>query len=215
MRQSEHVLYITLVDFLLQLLFLGMVISVIYSSTQPDPEETQSNKSFIEQVKKSTGISDLTILTDLLTRLGPLNQASAKVEIGRDLEDAVKKVGGKDEALKLLNAAATKKGQGLPPCLAKGEKLVTFHAYSDRIEIQTPITPEMSSLLKYLETSIESVSRLSLAEFARVFAPVYARNQKEQCIYNVVVNEHVYDTRPRDVIRKTFLAEPRPANDIK
>ena len=214
MRQSEHVLYITLVDFLLQLLFLGMVISVIYSSLQADPKESQINKTFIEQIKKTTGISDLTVLTDLLTRLGPLNPVQARAALGRDLEGAVNKVGGKEEALNLLNAAA-KKGQGLPPCLAKGEKLVAFHSYSDRIEIQTPPSSEMSFLLKYLGISFESVSRLSLSEFARVFAPVAARNQKEQCIYNVVVYEHVYDTRPRDVIRRSFLTEPRPASDIK
>lgn len=159
MRQSEHVLYITLVDFLLQLLFLGMVISVIYSSIQPDPEETQSNKTFIEKVKKTTGISDLTVLTDLLTRLGPLNQAPTNLELGRDLEDAVKKVGGKNEALNLLNAAA-KKGQGRPSCLENGEKLATFHAYSDRIELQMPISNEMTSLLKSLGLSIDSVSKL-------------------------------------------------------
>lgn len=214
MRQSEHVLYITLVDFLLQLLFLGMVISVIYSAAQPDPEETQLNKSVVEQIKKTTGISDLTVLTDLLTRLGPLNQAQTKIDLGRDLEDVVKKVGGKDEALNLLNAAV-KKGQGLPPCLAKGEKLATFHAYSDHIEIQTPITSEMTSLLKFLGVSLESVSKLSLGDFVKTFSSVVARNQKEQCIYNVVLIEHVYDTRPRDVIRRTFSPQTIPASDIK
>jgi hypothetical protein len=214
MRQSEHVLYITLVDFLLQLLFLGMVISVIYSSVQPDPEEIQSNRTFIEKVKKTTGISDLTVLTDLLTRLGPLNQAPANVELGRDLEDAVKKVGGKDEALNLLNAAA-KKGQGRPSCLENGGKLATFHAYSDRIELQMPISNEMTSLLKSLGLSVDSVSKLSLNDFANVFAPVTKRNEKENCIFNVIVTEHAYDTRPRDVIRKSFLPFPRPANDIK
>jgi hypothetical protein len=214
MRQSEHVLYITLVDFLLQLLFLGMVLSVIYSSIQPDPEEAQSNKSFIEKVKKSTGISDLTVLTDLLSRLGPLNQASAKVELGRDLDEAVKKVGGKDEALNLLNAAA-KKGQGRPSCIENGGKLATFHAYSDRIELQTPVSPEMTVLLKSLGISVESVSKLSLNDFANTFAPIARRNEKENCIFNVFVIEHVYDTRPRDVIRKSFLPFPRPASDIK
>jgi hypothetical protein len=214
MRQSEHVLYITLVDFLLQLLFLGMVVSVIYTAAQPDPEEAQLNKSIVEQIKKTTGISDLTVLTDLLTRLGPLNQVQTKADLGRDLEDAVKKVGGKDEALNLLNAAA-KKGQGLPPCLAKGEKLATFHAYAERIEIQSPVTSEMSGLLKGLGLTLDSVAKLSLTDFLRVFSPVIARNQKEQCIYNVVLIEHVYDTRPRDVIRKTFSPQTFPASDIK
>lgn len=240
MKPSEHVLYITLIDFLLQLLFLGLVITVIYIDQAPDINELQITKNEVEKIKKNTGVSDLTELTDLLTRLGPLDKVANNANIGHILKDAVdkvggnekalhalknfnieqdlsstfNKVGGKEEALKILNMAA-KKGQGLPPCLPKGVKLANFHTYIDHIEIQQPLSVEMVSLLKTLGVSDGLVTNLSLGEFSKLFSPLSARNFKEQCIFNVTVTEHVYDTRPRDVIRKSFLAEPRPADDIR
>lgn len=106
MRQSEHVLYITLVDFLLQLLFLGLVLSVIHSALQPDPDEVQANNAFVAEIKKLTGISDLTVLTDELTRLGPLKSAANDVKFARELESLMTKVSDGD-TITVLDKAKT------------------------------------------------------------------------------------------------------------
>ena len=71
MRQSEHVLYITLIDFLIQLIFLGLVLSVIYSASQPSMDEQERATEVLTKIKQLTGISDLTEITDTQTRLGP------------------------------------------------------------------------------------------------------------------------------------------------
>ncbi len=214
MRQSEHVLYITLVDFLLQLLFLGLVLSVIYTALQPDPDEVQANKAFVAEVKKLTGISDLTVLTDELTRLGPLKSAASDVKFVRELEDLMSKVGGQEKALKLLNDESKKAGQGLPSCLPNGKTIANFDAYSDRIELQTPLSVEMNDLLKILKIAPERVAKLGLHEFRDVFGALAARNQTEKCIYNVVLYEHVFDTRPRDKFNGLFVTLKRAASDL-
>jgi hypothetical protein len=215
MRQSEHVLYITLVDFLLQLLFLGLVLSVIHSALQPDPDEVQANNAFVAEIKKLTGISDLTVLTDELTRLGPLKSAANDVKFARELESLMTKVGGQEKALKLLNDEIKKAGQGLPSCMPNGKTIATFDAYVDRLELQSPVSPEMNDLLKTLKTSPDKVMKLPLNDFREIFGPVAGRNQTEKCIYNVVLVEHAFDTRPRDKFRGLFVPFTRAASDLR
>jgi len=215
MRQSEHILYITLVDFLLQLLFLGLVLSVIHSSLQPDQEETKANQDFIQNIKQLTGISDLTELTDELTRLGPLQNVNSHIKFSHEIETLFKTVGGKDVAIKLLSDEAKKTGQGRPSCMPNGEKIATFDAYADRIELRQPLSPEMSNILSSLNLSKEKVANVSLNEFKSLFSSLETRNDRDKCIYNVTLYEHTYDTRPRDKFRNIFLPFARHANDIQ
>lgn len=215
MRQSEHVLYITLVDFLLQLLFLGLVLSVIYFSLQPNTESVENNQVFVDKIVKSTGISDLTALTDELTRLGPLREASKNLKTCSALGEAVERVGGKDKAIKVLDTEAKKNGQGLPSCIPGGKTVATFDAYIDRIELRTPVSPEMLDLLSSINVTPAQVSKTTLSGFSDIFSPLRERNKNNNCINNVVVYEHTYDTRPRDSFRYLFLAFVRKSPDLK
>jgi hypothetical protein len=211
MRQSEHILYITLIDFLLQLLFLGLVLSVIYSALQPDQEETKANQSFVKNIKQLTGISDLTKLTDELTRLGPLQKVYSDVKYGQEAKTLFQKVGGKENASKLLTDEAKKAGQGRPSCMPNSERIATFDAYSDRIELRQPITPEMTKILNFLNISKDKAANIPLSEFRSLFAAMELRNDREKCVYNVFLYEHTFDTRPRDKFRNIFLPSTRPA----
>jgi hypothetical protein len=215
MRQSEHVLYITLVDFLLQLLFLGLVISVIYAIAQRDdaakldPKQARDAIESMTEIKKLTGVSDITVLTDELTRLGPLQSAARHAELGREVEDVVAEAGGLEAAKRVLTDQISKRGQGKPSCLENGAKLATFHAYPDRIELGQPLTKEMVSLLSRMGLTNSRVSQLSLREFRAIFEQV--KRIEPDCRYNVEVVEHSFDTRPRDTVRTAFITMWLPA----
>ena len=215
MRQSEHVLYITLIDFLLQLLFLGLVLAVIYSALQPSEDEVKQTKNLIpvvEKIKKSTGISDLTILTDALTRLGPLQDASLDAKRGKDFKAVVNKLGGDEQALKILNTEANK-GAGIKSCLPNQEKLTVFDTYRDHIEHRGVNSNEFSSILKKLNIPESRVENMTLDEFKISFGSM--KKITEDCMYYVTLIEHSFDTRPRDVFRGIFLTSSQRANDIK
>jgi hypothetical protein len=209
MRQTEHVLYITLIDFLLQLLFLGMVVSVIYAIAQRedadrlDPKQAKDAIDRMESIKRLTGISDLTVLTDELTRLGPLQPAAKRALLGKEMEKDVAEAGGPESARKILSEQNTKRGQGKPSCLDGGAKLATFHAYPDRIELRPPLTAEMTRLLARMGLSETRVARLSLTEFRATFELV--KRLEPDCRYNIELVEHSFDTRPRDTARSAFI----------
>lgn len=186
MRQSEHILYITLVDFLLQLVFLGLVIGVVYAvGSQGDTEE-------LKQIKAQLGTSDLTKLTDELTRLAPL----------KDIESSVSSVGGVQIAKKILEEQAKKQeGQGQKSCLPNGAIVATFDAFENRIEVKRPLSLEFQKLLGELNIAAQ-LSPMSFELFTKTFSPILSRYP--ECRFNVIVVEHSYDTRPRDTVRKIF-----------
>ena len=198
MRQSEHVLYITLIDFLIQLIFLGLVLSVIYYASQPSKDEQDKAAEAIAKIKQ------LTEITDELTRLGPLKTAAQNSKLGEDFNNLAGKVGGKEAAFKILTTEANKgSAPGKPYCIG-GLKVATFDAYEDRLELRAPVSSEMSDLLKQLNLSSESVKRIPIKEFSKTFAQL--RVIETTCVYNVVLVEHSFDTRPRDAVNSTFRA---------
>ncbi len=195
-------------DFLLQLIFLGLIIGVIYASLQTeeaqtiDPKPGQEALEELRKIKNMLGISDLTNLTDELSRLAPLQATSMFVAVGKDLEVAVSGVGGTEQAKKILEKhIILKAGQGKPSCLQNGAILAVLDAYEDRIEIQRPLTADFEKLL--LELGLEKHNyRFKLAEFKANFSPLLSKHP--DCRYNVKIIEHSFDTRPRDAIRGTF-----------
>ncbi len=209
MRQAEHVLYITLIDFLLQLLFLGMVVSVIYAiahkeeADRIDPKKAKDAMEHMEHIKRLIGISDITVLTDELTRLGPLQPAAKYARLGKEMEKYVADAGGAESAKKILAEQNAKRGQGKPSCLDGGAKLATFHAYPDRIELRQPLTGDMERLLSRMSLSANRVARLTLFGFRTTFEPV--KRLEPDCRYNIELVEHSFDTRPRDTVRSSFI----------
>lgn len=208
MRQSEHVLYITLVDFLIQLIFMGLIIGVIYAAAQREESGKLDSRSGeealkqIEHIKELFGISDLTKLTDELTRLAPLQATSKYADMGRDLELAVSAVGGVQEAKKALEEQARKKvGQGKPSCLPNGAIVATFDVFEDHVEIQRPLTPEFEKLLAELGLG-DRVAPMPLTSFKTAFAPLLTKHP--DCRFNAKVVEHSFDTRPRDAVSSAF-----------
>jgi len=214
MRQSEHVLYITLIDFLLQLLFLGLVLAVIFSALQPNENEIAETKKLIpqmEQLKKATGFSNITELTDELTRLGPLSDFKKDIIRGRDFKDVNFKLGGDEQALKIL-ITESNKGTGVKSCLPNQERLTTFNTYRDHIEHQGKKSSEFVDVLKKLNASESNLDNMTLSEFRSIFGQM--RKITNDCMYYVTLIEHSFDTRPRDTFRGIFLTSSQLAKDI-
>lgn len=215
MRQSEHVLYITLIDFLLQLLFLGMVISVMYAMSQQedlpvavDPAVAKDAIEAMEKVKSLTGVSNITQLTDELTRLGPLQPANKNVESWKNIAETVKSVGGVDSAKRILDKQA---GQGLPSCLPNKGRLATFHAYSEYIDLGNYAPNDFPALLAKIGLQKSSVEHIATRDFSSVFKLV--KVHYPDCRFNVDLIEHSFDTRPRDSVRQAFMVIPVAASD--
>lgn len=215
MRQSDHVLYITLIDFLLQVLFLSLLVGVIYAAAQPmddDLDKLKEQLPLIDKIKKATGISDLKELTDQLTRLGPLGSAGDDAKSGRSFKALAEKLGGEDEALKILRAEVGK-GSGPISCLPNRGRLATFDAYEDRIEFRRTPSAEFLNVLDQLGLTVNDVASLSLGEFETKFWAV--KRLRADCVFWVNVVEYSFNTRPRDSIGRIFIPVARHDPSIK
>jgi hypothetical protein len=181
------------VDFLLQLVFLGLIVGVIYAvAAKGDKDELKQ----VEEIKKLLGTSDLTKLTDELTRLAPLQI------MNRELESAVSSVGGIQKAKKLLGDQAKKQlGQGHVSCLPNSAVVAVFDAFEDHIEVRPPYTPEFKNLLNELGVRTQ-IQPMRLDLFATTFSPLLTNHP--ECRFNARLVEHSHDTRPRDTVSSVF-----------
>jgi hypothetical protein len=199
MKRTSQVLYLTLIDFLVQLIFLGLLLGILFALSISAPEEDlakaraegRASGQLLQQLMQSTGTSTITELTDLLTRLGPIS-------------DLVDKVGGAQNAKKILEDQA-KKGQGKPSCLSEQRRLAAIHAFENRFEIRE-VSADLAELLKKLGVSASEVKSMTFAEFEAIFSPVIGI--QPDCRYNVTVIEYSPFKLPRDVVRRAFIAFP-------
>jgi hypothetical protein len=127
-KRSDDVFFFTLIDFLLQAFFFGLLLYVVARSANVGVEhERAKREKQIEQVKRAAGVSNLTELTDLLTKLAPIRDLQGTADfIARagGAEKVIKKVAMVDEAggaasleLKLEKLRKLEEGTGRPPCL--------------------------------------------------------------------------------------------------
>ena len=213
-KDSNDIIFLTLVDFLIQLIFLGIVIGVLYSISQSskdkiDPEKYKQALESIDKVRSSTGISDITELTDLLTKLGPMHDAAKKISIANRLENQIKALGGIDEAKKTLDEKVKKIGQGKPACLANGVFLTTINAYEDHLEFKQPFSSDFSGLLNEIGMNESELRIMSFSQFRTSFHPVLSRHP--DCRFNVKVMEYSKFIEPRDTVSSIFYVVPRAA----
>lgn len=212
-KRTGQALYITLIDFLIQLIFLGLVIGVVYSIGEQekqvdrgtDTEKIKSLEKTLGEIKKTSGISDITILTDQLTRLGPLSEVEKRADIGRQLESSISEAGGIKNAKRLIDEQI-QKGQGKPSCLANQQKVATVHAYEERLEISGDLSADLLKLLNELNVKPAKVKSMSFQDFSSIFRPVL--NLYSDCRFNITVVEYTPYKKPRDVVRQFFYTTP-------
>lgn len=209
MRQSEQALYITLIDFLIQIMFIGLVIGVVYVVVQTDDDQVKEEQQKQQEIAGKSGMK-VAELTDYLTKLGPVTalgpaeSVAGRVKLGSELEEAVAKVGGTEKAKEILEERSKGlKGQGYPSCLPDKKIIVTFHAYANSIKVKGS-TPEFKAILSQLGIAPNKINNMSFNEFHENFAGVVTRYPS--CRYNVNIVEYSDLKKPRDVIRKYFWA---------
>jgi len=218
MRRTDDVFFFTLIDFLLQIAFFGVLLFVF----QQTASRVEQSRRAAEEAKKNellagAGVSDLTELTDMLTRMAPLDQlrgtsdfiaTNGGVDKVKAAANAASEAGGIDKfvdmakQVKLMTARISQlEGYGKPSCLpyvsVSGHpqpKTIAKVQVEDNVITMTDPTPEMQTLLTGLGTSYDHVQRLSLAEFKATFAPVVAK--QPDCRYFLSLS------------RKTALYEP-------
>lgn len=211
--RREQTLYITLVDFLLQLLFLSVVFGAFAAASSSLSQNEHEQRAGLLAAR----VDELQIaLTTLFSAAGTTNvhdvaallksHAANKetlrlAEIGRRWEETAQLAGG-PENLKRLIEDQKRKGQFKPACRDNPARIVTFHAYADTITIERPLTNEFASLLAELGKDSSVAGSMSFAEFASTFRRVQALYP--DCRFNVTVVEHTPLRQPRDVVREFF-----------
>ncbi|WP_250476033.1 hypothetical protein [Caballeronia sp. GAFFF1] len=157
-------------------------------------KDALASEEAAKRLKQHFGVSDLTTLTDELTRMAPVEEL-------RSADKLIHKVGSVERANDAVDRYL-KSGIGKPACLLadvdknRAKPLATLLGFEDHLDIQAA-TPELLTVLAKMGTSFESVRSLPLVQFKRVFSRLGALYP--DCMYTF------------DLIEKTRYVEPRDA----
>jgi hypothetical protein len=218
-KRSDDVFFFTLIDFLLQAFFFGLLLYVAAKSTNVAAEHKRVERDKqIEEVKRAAGVSNLTELTDLLTKLAPIRDLQGTADfIARagGVEKVMSKVAmvdhaGGAESLegKLEKLRKLEEGTGRPPCLydeVDGKKIVRPLAVvvaSDTHITFQQTNPELEKVLAMLGREFATVRELPLAEFRKAFSMLVTK--KPECRYTLSFREQTRFVDARDAARFAF-----------
>lgn len=225
MRRSDDVFFFTLIDFLLQVFFFGLLLFVVGQAVQQNEKaDRHLEEQAREQLFKATGVSNIAELSDLLTKMAPLDEL-------RGTSDFIARNGG-SEGVKAAVAAASAAGgvqkvselqsqvavmseriaklEGwgkvscVPNITVNGKlqpKSIATVTVTDEAVIMDSPTPEMDTLLSSMGLEFSTVKQLSLASFRSTFAPVVVK--QPECRYFLKV---VTRTRYLDPMRAVWSA---------
>lgn len=220
-QRSDSVFLLTLVDFLVQVIFFGLFVFVVYQAMlQRDAKRYEP--AAVKRAIETAGVSDLTELVDELSKLAPvrlkgfnetLGNESGQADVHRAAE-AIKEAGG---ATGLSNAmqrlAKLERGSGLPPCLEEkvdgGRRPATLASATGGggvITFDAP-TPQFTALLGEVGLSYGAVHSLGLREFTRTFRRVLEKHP--QCRYTIVFRETTRMVDARDAAGQIFYLKLR------
>lgn len=97
MKRNNDVFFLTLIDFLLQVLFFGLVIfALMHALTKKQDSDRVKESEQVKQLVKAAGVSNLTELTDELTKLAPISEL-------KGTSDYLQKLGSVENAQKLAD----------------------------------------------------------------------------------------------------------------
>jgi hypothetical protein len=226
MRPSDDVFFFTLIDFLLQVFFFGLLLFVAGRAVEGERDhQRDARDKQVDQVIKATGVSNISELSDLLTRLVPLDKLRGTADfISRNggekkVEEAIRSIqaaGGvdrigelKNENAALMERVAKLEGWGKVSCLpnvmvngrSQPKLIATAVVGDDIISLQDP-TQEMHTLLAVHGLEFENVKRLSLSAFRSTFAPVVVK--QPECRYFLAVRRETRYFEPMGAIWTAF-----------
>ena len=220
-QRSDSIFLLTLVDFLVQVIFFGLFVFVVYQSTL-QRDRQRYDPAIVDRAVQAAGVSDLTELVDELSKLAPVRLKGFNATLGNQSDDAqvrnaaeaIRKAGG---AAGVSNAmerlAKLERGSGLPACLdetVNGDRraltLATATGTRDSIVFDAP-TPQLTTLLGQIGLDFTSVRSLGLRDFPRVFRSVLTLHPN--CRYTIVLRETTRMVNARDAAGQIFYLKLR------
>lgn len=223
MQRSDNVFLLTLVDFLVQIIFFGLFVSVAYqASQQARREKLDAEAASLGKVLETAGVSSFTELQDELGKLAPVrlkgfNESLGSVGGGGDAEVLKKmldETGGADGMRgKLDRLAKLEQGLGKPPCLSENRggnrvavPIATVVGDASSLTF-TGNTPQLQAVLAGLGLSYDRVRSLGLAEFRRTFRPIVT--VYPDCRHTIMLRETTRLVDARDAAQAYFYAQIR------
>ncbi|MEY4756967.1 MAG: hypothetical protein RJA34_1865 [Pseudomonadota bacterium] len=229
MRKGDEVFLFTLVDFLIQVFFFALLLFVVYLAMQKQVDEKRGVAETEQQkLLKSVGVSNLTELSDLLTKMAPLEELRGTSDFIarsggagklRAVAEAASAAGGVDkisamnEQVKALTDKVAKlEGWGKASCVpnivvngkAQPKSVAHVVVYDDHVEMDSP-TPEMTEVLQGLGREFKDVSRLTLSEFRATFAPLVTK--KPECRYFLSATTKTQFLEPMRIVWSAFRTQ--------
>ena len=220
-KSSDNVFLLTLVDFLVQVIFFGLFVFVVYQVTRKANAEAYDRKQ-VDQAIEMAGVSNLTELTDELSRLAPvrlkgLSQALGKDPSAKDVEAMIAAIdqsgGAKGTSDALSRLAKLEKGSGKPACLLEssgGERrartLASAVGSGNSISFTGP-TPQLITLLSEVGLSYSQVQSLGFRQFTQTFSRVLKKYP--DCRYTIEFRETTRMVDARDAAGQIFYLRIR------
>ena len=226
--RSDSIVFLTLIDFLLQLIFFGLVVTVWYSSYKAQQERDQAQQERGEKaLSKFSKNADVIVPT--LEGMGPFLKASnvevivnlfktlkSDIELKRlvealqlytpkELADFVNTA--KERGIDLKDPETKARlGFGRPPCLAnQGTKpVIELTAYDDRVEV-TRIFDVGASPVQAL---VSELRQGQVVERSRIDAAFSGFKQKDCAYYVYYVRKTDSESIRRLVERNFRLSNP-------
>ncbi len=213
-NKREDVLYLTLVDFFLQMLFLVMIALLFYIAVQQDNLKKLEEAAKIskqaqqwEDLAKKYNIDSVQELLDRLTTLAPIQN----LEEAQKAKTLVEENGGLDAVAAILKKL--KEGQGKPPCVVQSTDNKTPKSVAVFLATNTTITliswqPEFAELAKNLgKSTLVANTEWGLKEFVSSWRGVLSKYP--DCRYTVTLQERTDLVKPRDHVQSVFYAQIR------
>lgn len=223
MRRTDNVFLLTLVDFLVQVIFFGLFVFVVYQASQSARQkQLKADEQSFDSVFETAGVSNITELLDELSKLAPVRLKGFNTIFGKQggggEAEAVKRMveesgGAAGLEARLERLAKLEEGMGKPPCLFEtrdGKRqavaLATVIGSATTISFVSS-TPQLEKLLAELGLSYGSVRSLGLSQFRRTFRKVI--DVHPQCRYTLVFRETTRLVDPRDAAGAYFYLQIR------
>lgn len=219
MNGKDDVFFFTLIDFLIQICFFGIFVACATLLISERSKEKEAKvRAEVERLRKVTGVSSITQITDITVRLGPLDELKGFSEFWswfdephkwKNTQTALERAGGPAALLERLDKLTKlEEGSGKPPCLARteGEKripipLATVIASDTTIEFENKNT-NLEAVFTLLGRDFTATRRLSLEQFKQAFTPL--RQKKPDCMYTLNFIEHTRFVDARDAVGTAF-----------
>jgi hypothetical protein len=207
-KRRDDVFFFILIDFLLQILFFGLFLFVVYQVG------LKRDQDKMNEAVDAAGVSDITELTDDLTRLAPMKL--------RELNDLIKQLGGPNEVKRLLERAQQEGGAQVsiskldklrklagadkPSCqfekaTGRPKALMTVLATGKALTIKAG-SPELTAMGGQLARGAGVGQSMSPDGFERTFSPLL--RLKPTCRYFIKFEERTDLVAPRRAAGRVF-----------